>query len=350
MKVYRLLVVGWLALVCATGLLGAAGGVHYDSPGGAPFLGTGVDPLVSGSFRSSGADPADSGLLRGLNNAVVLACEIATPGTDMTLTCNSSDQFAFSHDVTLATADITLDEVRGNSTGGVWDMTGTDGCVTLETAAASQTSTVCATSGGFRVSNNILTFNSGSFVITDGSGNTLAQIATNGLSLGSDDFVRWFSDTTIVTGAYDLRLSRLGSGNLLIDNNAGGAAAVMQVTTDDRVDFQDSAGSVGATVTAGRFANAAIATIAADDTTPSVAGANYYTTSANTGATAITDLDDPIAGQIVIICGGSDTNSSTIADSGNFALEGAFTAALDDCITLLVQADNDYVEITRSNN
>ncbi len=93
-----------------------------------------------------------------------------------------------------------------------------------------------------------------------------------------------------------------------------------------------------------------IATIAANDTTPSVAGANYFTTSANGGGTAITDLDDPVVGQVVTICGGSNTNSSTIADSGNFALSAAFTASLDDCIVLLVQADNDYVELARVNN
>lgn len=90
-------------------------------------------------------------------------------------------------------------------------------------------------------------------------------------------------------------------------------------------------------------------TIAADDATPSIAGANIFVTSANTGATAITDLDNPLAGQQVVICGGSNANSSTIADAGNFNLSSAITLSLDVCIMLLVQADNDYVEITRSN-
>jgi hypothetical protein len=87
------------------------------------------------------------------------------------------------------------------------------------------------------------------------------------------------------------------------------------------------------------------------DTTPDVSGGNVFVTSANGQATAITDLDNPTPGQVIIIMGGSDTNSSTIADSGNFALNGAWTAALDDSIMLLVQADNDYVEIgTRGDN
>lgn len=92
------------------------------------------------------------------------------------------------------------------------------------------------------------------------------------------------------------------------------------------------------------------ATIAADDVTPSVAAADIFLTSANGGATAITDLDDPVVDQVVTICGGSSTNASTIADSGNFNLTGAFTASLDDCIWLWVQADNDYVELGRVNN
>jgi hypothetical protein len=91
-------------------------------------------------------------------------------------------------------------------------------------------------------------------------------------------------------------------------------------------------------------------TIAVDDATPDVSGGNIFTTSANTGATAITDLDTPQVGQIVYIVGGSDTNSSTIADSGNFALSAAFTASLDDVLVLFVQADNDYIELSRVDN
>ena len=91
-------------------------------------------------------------------------------------------------------------------------------------------------------------------------------------------------------------------------------------------------------------------TIADGDATPSVAGGNIFTTSANTAATEITDLDNPIAGQTVTIIGGSNTNSSTIADSGNFNLSGAWTASLDDVLILYVQADNDYIEIGRVDN
>lgn len=90
-------------------------------------------------------------------------------------------------------------------------------------------------------------------------------------------------------------------------------------------------------------------TIAADDATPDVAGGTVFVTSANTGATAITDFDNPRVGQHIILCGGSNTNSSTIANSGNFTMKGgAFVAAVGYCITFRVNADNDYVELGRS--
>lgn len=94
-------------------------------------------------------------------------------------------------------------------------------------------------------------------------------------------------------------------------------------------------------------------TIAANDTSPSVRGKIVWTTSANSVPTVITDLDNPVARQWVILIGGSNTNSSTIADSGNFALDntkGGMTLSLDAWIMLYVQADNDYVEIGRGDN
>ena len=91
-------------------------------------------------------------------------------------------------------------------------------------------------------------------------------------------------------------------------------------------------------------------TIPADASTFTVTAGNIYTTSANTGATAITDFTTPTTNQIIIVCGGSDSDSSTIADTGNFNLSAAMTLNVDDCIALRVQADNDYIELWRVNN
>ena len=86
------------------------------------------------------------------------------------------------------------------------------------------------------------------------------------------------------------------------------------------------------------------------DTTPTVAGANVFISQANTNPTEITDLDNPIVGQIVTIIVGNAGNPPTITDGGNFALSAGWTPNLDDVIVLFVQADNDYIEISRSAN
>ena len=93
-----------------------------------------------------------------------------------------------------------------------------------------------------------------------------------------------------------------------------------------------------------------VQTLAADDTTPDISGGNIFITSGNTGATVITDLDNPKAGQVIMLVGGSNSNPSTIADSGNFNLSAAWTASLDDVLILLVVADNDYIELGRVDN
>lgn len=90
--------------------------------------------------------------------------------------------------------------------------------------------------------------------------------------------------------------------------------------------------------------------LADGDATPDVSGGSMWTTPANTAPTVITDLDLPTPGQIVMICIGSATNPSTIADAGNFNLSAAWNPGIDDCITLYVQADNDYIELNRADN
>ena len=90
--------------------------------------------------------------------------------------------------------------------------------------------------------------------------------------------------------------------------------------------------------------------IPADDTTPSIKDGAVFITSANTGATAITDLDDVEIGQVVTLIGGSDSNASTIADSGNFNLSAAITLQANNLLTVYVLADNQYIELSRSIN
>ena len=94
-----------------------------------------------------------------------------------------------------------------------------------------------------------------------------------------------------------------------------------------------------------------VCTAADGDTTPSVAGCTVIEFPANTGATAITDLDDPVVGAIYILIGTSATNSPTIADGANFKLNGTtWTGGVDESLMLYCQADNDYIELSRSAN
>lgn len=93
-----------------------------------------------------------------------------------------------------------------------------------------------------------------------------------------------------------------------------------------------------------------VITITDGDATPDVSDGNIFITSSNTAACEITDLDNPTVGQIVTLIGGSDTNSSTITDGGNFKLSAGMTLGLDDSITLFVKADNNYIELSRSTN
>jgi len=87
---------------------------------------------------------------------------------------------------------------------------------------------------------------------------------------------------------------------------------------------------------------------AADDSTPSVKLHTSLNLPANTVATAITNIDDAVTGDFITLKGTSATNSSTIANSGNFILKaGAWTAVVNQYITLLKRSDGKLVEYAR---
>jgi hypothetical protein len=66
--------------------------------------------------------------------------------------------------------------------------------------------------------------------------------------------------------------------------------------------------------------------------------------------TTVTDIQNPKTGTVYIIIGTSNTNTVTINDGGNFNLSANWTGGLDDTITIFVQGDNDYIELSRSDN
>ena len=98
-----------------------------------------------------------------------------------------------------------------------------------------------------------------------------------------------------------------------------------------------------------------VLTSADGDTTPTVFGATHLLIPSNTGATAITQLDDSVAGQQVTIVLTNATNPSTVADSATFILAGgaAWGGSIDDTITLFTAnggASAVWREICRSAN
>lgn len=169
-----------------------------------------------------------------------------------------------------------------------------------------------------------------------------AAVAAPYLAVGGTPLVLTGAGSVTIGGLMNMGSNSIYSSSAALD--LGGACAPVGMA-----DASGNACFAGEIYRADRMTQK-IETLVDGDTTPDVSGSNYFVTPANTGATVITDLDNPVAGQIVTICIGSATNPSTIADAGNFNLSAAWSPGLDDCIHLLVQADNDYIEIGRSDN
>ena len=87
---------------------------------------------------------------------------------------------------------------------------------------------------------------------------------------------------------------------------------------------------------------------AADDTTPSVKGSTTFVTDENTAATAITNLDDAVAGVEYKIYGNGSTHASTIANADHFVLTAAMTLdAGSEIVLVKSKTDGKFYEISR---
>lgn len=98
----------------------------------------------------------------------------------------------------------------------------------------------------------------------------------------------------------------------------------------------------------GLFRYGPVVTFVDADTTPSVAGGNWFK-EANTGATVITALDNHYAGQEIIIL--FTTGNTTIQDGANLQLAGGanFVGSANDILTLISDGTTLY-EKARSVN
>jgi hypothetical protein len=88
------------------------------------------------------------------------------------------------------------------------------------------------------------------------------------------------------------------------------------------------------------------------DTTPSVAGANgqcQVFRDKNTGGTTVTNFDDPVDGQVIIVR--TWAGNVAITDGGNFNLSANWAPGAADTIMLYYNSENDkWIEISRSAN
>jgi hypothetical protein len=114
-------------------------------------------------------------------------------------------------------------------------------------------------------------------------------------------------------------------------------------------DFAVSAnGGSGAVTVSGSLSTPAVVTFSANDTTPSVAGANIFRVP-NTWSAGndITNLDDGAAGQRVTVVGGDA--DCVFTDNANLQLSGAWTAEPNDTL-VLIHVDGAWYETSRSDN
>lgn len=91
-------------------------------------------------------------------------------------------------------------------------------------------------------------------------------------------------------------------------------------------------------------------TITDNDATPDVSGANIWIYEGSANSVTITDLDNPIIESIYHIIGNSDTYTITINDGGYFNLSANITLGAYDVLVLYCETDNNYIEISRSDN
>ena len=97
---------------------------------------------------------------------------------------------------------------------------------------------------------------------------------------------------------------------------------------------------------AGSVAEPEKVALAADATTADAANGTIFVTAANAGATVLTNIENAIAGEEYTIEGGSDTNSTTIANGGNFLLGAAFTAGLGAFLKVKYNGSK-FIEVAR---
>ena len=229
---------------------------------------------------------------------------------------------------------------------------------------------------GFTTENNNTGWGSYSLEGSSGTGNTGVGVSVFRTSAGNYNTDNGYFSGSLSLGNYNIRIgseagaSHVGSYCVIIGPKAGDDShteesiligkdcgkdlyedyVLLVETSDDTLTplikghFIDKEIKFNATVISSTD------TIPDNDVTPDISEKNVWTYNGWANAVTITDLDNPVAGAIYTIIGNSDTYTITINDAGNFNLSAAWVGGIDDVLTLFCVADNDYIEISRSDN
>ncbi len=153
------------------------------------------------------------------------------------------------------------------------------------------------------------------------------------------------------TGSIEIRADGAQAGahpkaklEIKLASGTGASAVVATFDTDDGLVIP--AGKTTGNWTVGGALITSVSGFDYDDTTPSVAGGNVFTTDGD--GTTLTDLQGGTVGQVVILIG-DDVGNTSIADGGNFALSAGITLGDGDTITLVLYGSTWY-ETSRSDN
>jgi len=170
-----------------------------------------------------------------------------------------------------------------------------------------------------------------------GSNNTAATNITtfDDATVGSRVYITGNTDTLVSTVKNNANII-LAAGDFALNN---GALLVLQALSGGKF-IEISRKIAGAVVAAVEIL------LAANATTADATDGTSFVTSANTAATAITDIVNAVVGEQYTIKGGSATFATTIASAGNFFLSAAITLNVGVYITVEFNGSK-FIEVAR---
>lgn len=216
--------------------------------------------------------------------------------------------------------------------------------------------------------NNLIGMYCGRYQTTGAHNNYIGYNITDGVNVGGGSNNEYIGS--------EVSRFNSGSNNVMIGHNAGrgtvlnshsgcvkiGYEAGYNDTLDNQLFIDNS--NIATPLIYGDFSTNqfkingtivnSVDTLTRADATPDVSGRNVwkYSSTGNTVTVTITDFDNPVPNAIYTIIGQNDIGTLTINDGGNFSLAGGvnFTLGLNDILVLYCIADNNYIEVSRSDN